>query len=236
MKAVAFYRALEALSDPPKPPERSIRSVAIEFRVDPTTLGRRLDGGVSMNEFNRTKRHLTEAEERVLLDHIIGQAHRGFPLTHRMLEERSNAILQVRKGPDFTVGVSWVSRFLEIHLEELSVYWSNPLNRSRASGLNPTAVGWYYDTLEKLQREHNIPEENWYAADESRIAMGVTATVQVIGPAGQKMQHKQQDGEREIVTVMETICPPGEALRPTIVFKGKNLLHKWGLNNDCDAS
>lgn len=214
----------------------SMRSIAFKHRVSATTLGRLLNGGRPISEFNASKRHLTMPEMRVMLDFTKLMATRGMPLTHKQIEDRANAILRVRKGPAFKVGGMWVSRFLEMNKDELGVYWSKPLDRSRASGLNPVAVGWYFDTLEKLDRDLHIPTENWYAADESGIALGLAGKIPVVGPAGQNIQHKQQDGEREIVTVMETICADGTFLRPTVVFKGQHLLKKWGRENPCDAA
>ncbi|KIO27371.1 hypothetical protein M407DRAFT_40212, partial [Tulasnella calospora MUT 4182] len=67
----------------------------------------------------------------VILDFTKAQAKKGFPPSHKVLEDRANAILQLRKGPAFKVGESWVSRFLDTHNEEISVYWSRSLGRSR---------------------------------------------------------------------------------------------------------
>ncbi len=230
--AIAAYRIMEKVEHGPKP---SQRAVAAAHRVNPSTFGRLLKGGTSIADFNASKRHLKKAEEKVLLDSLILSAKRGFPLTHRLLKERANAILRVRKGSGFSVGKAWVSRFLEMHSKLIAVYWSKPLDRTRANGLNPTAVGWYFDTLEELERSHKIPMENWYGADESGIALGVAETAAVIGAAGQKQQHKQHDGDREIVTVLETVCADGTVLRPVVVFKGVNLLKKWGEDNPSDA-
>ncbi|KAG8985345.1 hypothetical protein FRB93_005870 [Tulasnella sp. JGI-2019a] len=77
--------------------------------------------------------------------------------------------------------------------------------------------------------------ENWYGADESSVALGITSTAEVIRPAGQKLQHQQQDGKCEIVTVLETICTDGSMLKLTVIFKGKNLLLKWGKVNPCNV-
>lgn len=178
---------------------------------------------------------LTPAEEHIFINFIIDNARRGSPLTHRLLRQKANALLRVRKGLFFEVGKAWVSRFLAIHSKELSTYYSNPLDRSRASGLNPVAVGMYFDTLEALERNHDIPTENWYGTDESGFSLGLNGTREVIGPAGQKIQHRQQDGEWEIVTVLEIICTDGTCLKPTVIFKGKNLLTKWGRENPCDT-
>lgn len=230
--AIDHYRKVET---DPGCTKMSIRSIALAHKVPHSTLHRLLNGGISISDFNASKRHLTPAKNRVLLNFTEDQAKRGFPLSHQKLKDRANAILRLRKGPLFTVGISWVSRWLEIHSEAVSVYWSRGLDRARANGLNPVAVGWYFDTLEKLDRL-GIPPENWYAADETGIMLGQAQKTLVIGPAKQKVQHKQQDAEWEIVTAMETVCADGTYLLCTIIFKGKNLLKKWGKENACEAS
>ncbi|KIO25458.1 hypothetical protein M407DRAFT_8361 [Tulasnella calospora MUT 4182] len=230
--AIAHYQKLETT---PGSTQMSLRSIALLHKVPHSTLHRLLNGGISISDFNASKRHLTPAENRILLNFAEDQAKRGFPLSHRKLKERANAILQLRKGPNFTVGTAWVSRWLETHSDTISVYWSRGLDRARASGLNPVAVGWYFDTLEGLDRL-GIPRENWYGADETGVMLGQAQKTLVIGPAGQKVQHKQQDAEREIVTVMETVCADGTYLPCTVIFKGKNILKKWGRDNACDAS
>lgn len=230
--AIAHYRKVETDRNAGS---LSIRAIALIHKVPHSTLHRLLNGGRSISDFKASKQHLTPAENRVLLSFATDQAKRGFPLSHQKLKDRANGILHLRKGPLFTVGISWVSRWLDIHSSEISVYWSRVLNRSRANGLNPVAVGWYFDTLEELE-SRGTPPENWYATDETGIALGQAKKTLVIGPARQKVQHKQQDAEREIVTVMETICADGTHIPPTIIFKGKNLLKKWGNDNACDAS
>ncbi|KIK01980.1 hypothetical protein K443DRAFT_39572, partial [Laccaria amethystina LaAM-08-1] len=48
---------------------------------------------------------------------------------------------------------------------------------------------------------------------------------------GTKVQHKAGSANRENITVLVTICADGTALQPTIIFKGKRLLKKWGTDN-----
>lgn len=234
-RAIADYqRKNSAIFSESKPV--SIEKIAMAHHVSKTTLWRQLNGGVSIRDFNAAKRHFTEAETKVFLAWIIEQGQRGFPATHRIVEERANAILQVWKGPEFCVGKMWLSRFLDTHKGVLSQYWAKPLDRTRASGLNPVAVDWYFQALERVAAQHTIPQENWYGADETGLALGLAGKTRVIAGAGKSVQHKLQDGEREIVTVLETICADGTCLKPTVIFKGKNLLKKWGLENPCNAA
>lgn len=117
--AIAEFQKLESIPNAPKP---SACNIALRHQVPPTTFRRLLAGGIPISEFNASKHHLTPTEERVILNFSKAQAKKGFPLSHRLLESRANAILKLRKGSNFKVEVSWVSRFLEMHKEEISVY------------------------------------------------------------------------------------------------------------------
>ena len=72
--------------------------------------------------------------------------------------------------------------------------------------------------------------------DESGFPPSNQGTQRVVEWRGSKMQHKAGSANRENVTVLITICADGTTLRPTIVFKGRNFLKKWGENNIAGAS
>ncbi|KIJ52065.1 hypothetical protein M422DRAFT_157164, partial [Sphaerobolus stellatus SS14] len=72
--------------------------------------------------------------------------------------------------------------------------------------------------------------------DESGFPPESARTQRVLGRRGTKIQHKQGTANRENVTVLVTICADGGVLRPTIIFKGKNIQQGWGANNPSHAS
>ncbi|TFK58590.1 hypothetical protein BDN72DRAFT_744046, partial [Pluteus cervinus] len=76
-------------------------------------------GKRSMSAFNASKRKLTLAEERALVDFILGSADRGFALTHAQIVVHANAIILGRAKPGESVGPSWIGRFLERYSDEL---------------------------------------------------------------------------------------------------------------------
>ncbi|KAJ7710759.1 hypothetical protein B0H17DRAFT_879361, partial [Mycena rosella] len=76
----------------------SARELARLYEVDPCTLRRRAAEGISMTDFNEKKQKLTPKEERVLVDHILMSADRGFPLTHKSIISHVNGILKSRGG------------------------------------------------------------------------------------------------------------------------------------------
>ncbi|KAJ7131462.1 hypothetical protein C8R44DRAFT_595580, partial [Mycena epipterygia] len=53
-------------------------------------------GGASIRDFNAMKQNLTPAEERVLVDHILISADRGFPMTHQSVTSHANSIIKSR--------------------------------------------------------------------------------------------------------------------------------------------
>ena len=66
-----------------------------------------------------------------------------------------------------------------------------------------------------------------YRMDEIGCMLGYAHRHCVAGPPGRKIQHDQADGNREMVTVVNTICADGTYLKPIIVYKGKNFLIHW---------
>jgi hypothetical protein len=74
----------------------------------------------------------------------------------------------------------------------------------------------------------NITPDDIYNFDESGFAMGVSATTKVITqPFRTGRRGVLQAGNREWVTVIESICASGRALPPYIIFKGKNFMVRW---------
>ena len=90
--------------------------------------------------------------------------------------------------------------------------------------------------LEGFITEYNIQPELIYGMDESGFPTGNPQKERIIGRRGTKMQHKQIEGDHQNTTVLVTICANGTALRPMIIWKGKNFLKKWNVNNPLGAS
>jgi hypothetical protein len=63
---------------------------------------------------------------------------------------------------------------------ELKVKQSQVLEQCRASALNPTAIKGFYNMLNKLVTEFNIPPEKFYNMDEKGVQLGVGGSVTII--------------------------------------------------------
>ena len=216
--------------------KRGLRPIAQLHQVNYRTLSRLAAGNQSISAFNASKRKLTYAEERVLVDFILESADRACPMSLPNIEEHANAILAFRDVPGEPVGGSWVERFLDRYRGELQTHWSSPLATERARSLNKGAVGHWFDLVYKRLVERGVKKHNIYGMDESGFPPSDQGHGRVVGRRGSKMQHKAGNANRENVTALVTICADGTALQPTIIFKARNFMKKWGNDNVSKAS
>ncbi|CDO69050.1 hypothetical protein BN946_scf184834.g57 [Trametes cinnabarina] len=226
------YGPSATTSHAPAAPLPSLRSIACKYKVNATTLWRRDRGGSSNHAAHLSAQLLTPVEETVLVQLCKTLALRHLPLTHKLLEDKANALLAVRaKASGRQVRKMWTYRFLSRHNDELSMYWSSPLKTKRGLALNPTNVHEYFDVLMEIDRVRHIRPEFKFAMDESPVLLGMEMTTRVIGPVGQKLQHRLHDGSRESVSLVVTICANGTVpFPPTVIFAGQNFLKRIALS------
>jgi len=60
--------------------------------------------------------------------------------------------------------------------------------------------------------------------------------IQVIAPADMKQVHHQSNSLRESLTLLVSTCADGTSYPPTAIFRGKNLLEEWVIDNPLEAS
>ncbi len=133
-----------------------------------------------------------------------------------------------------SIGESWSARFMRRH-PDLKVRWTTRLEQCHAKALNPTLVKEFYDLLESIVKEYNIPPHNIYNADEKGIQLGVGKRVAAIIDRDQKNVYQIEDGNRELVTIIEAVCADGTALHPSVIFQGMRRNLEWGRDNPCHA-
>jgi len=130
----------------------------------------------------------------------------------------------------------WCQHFLDRHSDELGTFWSKPLARERAQGLNPENVKGWFEVVKRCVVDEEIWPEDCYGMDETGTTMGNHMKEHVVGQKGRKVHHRQGGGDRENVTAIITICTDGTTLRPTLIYKGKNIMKPWTDNNVSGAS
>ena len=65
--------------------------------------------------------------------------------------------------------------------------------------------------------------------------LGVGKRVASIIDRDQKEVYNIEDGNRELVTVIETVCADGNALPPSVIFKGARINSEWARTNPAGA-
>ena len=117
------------------------------------------------------------------------------------------------------VGATWPKRFCKRHLD-LKMKKTTGLEKARAKALNPSAVNGFFNMLAEVIAEYNILPENIYNMDEKGLQLGIGARITAMVDRDQKIAYSIEDGNRELVTVIETICADGSILHPSVIFQG----------------
>ena len=187
-----------------------------------------------MIKFAKERKLMRLGEEATLVEHIKSLGRRGIPATPKMVKERANAILSKRLGANFEgVGKNWRTRFMKDH-PELQLYRSTKLEKARANGLNPGAIWSFEEAVEEIYKIHKPSEDCIFGMDETGLMLGTGPSELVYGEAGNRHQHSQEDGNRELVTSIVTICADGTQLKDVIIFQGQNLWGRWIRDNPGD--
>lgn len=206
----------------------SIRRAATDYGVPRTTLQDRMNGVLTRTAAHAHQQALTPAQESILVDWVKAQGRRGVPLTLATVTDYASDIAGK------SVGESWPRRF-RIRHPDLAVKMTSPLEECRAAALNPAAVAGFYDILEELTAEFAIPPSNIYNMDEKGIQMGIGSKTAVLVDRNQKTISSIEQGTRDLVTILETVCADGTALHPSVIFEASRRDAHWGAKNPSNA-
>jgi hypothetical protein len=171
---------------------------------------------------------LPETQEEILAKWVKVQGRRGIPMTYASVARCAEVI----SGKQ--VGESWPKRFCKRH-PDLKMKKTTGLEKARAKALNQHAVNEFFDMLTEVVKEYNILPGNLYNMDEKGVQLGIGARITAMIDRDQKTAYSIEDGNRELVTVIEAICADGSILHPSVIFQGVRRNSEWGRNNPCNT-
>ena len=209
-------------------PTYSFREAAQTFRVSKTTLTARFNGQKTREEGHKHEQRLNDAAEAVLVEWIQECGRRNIPLHPSAVAAHAKAISGIE------IGECWVQRFRKRH-PELRARWATGMEQCRAQALNPGTTADLYATADELIAKYEIEAKNLYNMDEKGCQQGVGGKVHVLVDRNQKNVQQVEDGNRELITIIECVCADGSAIRPSVVFKGNRRNLEWGRDNPCNA-
>ncbi|RKK52379.1 hypothetical protein BFJ69_g17883 [Fusarium oxysporum] len=195
--------------------------------VPQSTLSGRLSGQASRNERIQAHQRIPKSQEETLIRWVRRQESLGYAPSHSQLRACVEAILK-QQGDNKPLGKHWTTRFVKRHLE-LSIKLGKRQEAARFDGFTPKAVNWYFDIREN---EYGwIKPENTVNVDEGGIMVGFGLDSLVIGSSDPKKKAMLKGVQsRTWTSFIEAVTATGRALKPGIIFKGKELQKQWFLN------
>jgi hypothetical protein len=195
----------------------SYRKIAEKYGVEQTTLARRHQ---AKNQPRLVKslqqRAVTPAQEQELILYINKQCEAGIPPPKNIVQGWASTL--AGKG----VSLRWVSRFLHRQQDQLVLRSTTGIDRSRHKADSEVKYDLYFKFWHSKMAEYSIKPDQIYNMDEKGLLMErTTRTHRVFSRAmwdRGELQAALQDGSREWITTLATICADGTALAPSLVY------------------
>jgi hypothetical protein len=120
------------------------------------------------------------------------------------------------------VSETWVLRFLDRNNDRIVSKWSKAMDAVRHHADSYLKYRLYFDLLHEKMALYNIQACNTYNMDEKGFLIGILGRSKRLFSRGmwerKEVTAALQDGEREFVTCLATICADGSALPPGLIF------------------
>ena len=206
---------LRSLGPDEKP---SFTQVAKKYGCDRSALSKRYRGiqGSKQAQYEN-QRILNDQQEKTLVKHIDDLCVRFIPPTRQMIRN----FAQETVGRE--VSKEWVNRFLKRHCIDLISKWSAGLDYERTRADSAFKYTLYFELLSRKLEEYGIEPRHIYNMDEKGFLIGVLSKMKRIFSRRyyEEGRIKQfiQDGNREWITTVATICADGTSLSPGLIYQ-----------------
>jgi hypothetical protein len=167
----------------------SIRAAVKFFKVDPRTLGRRLNGGKTNSTGQEMRQILSNAEENILVRWIERFINTGTHITIALLKElvicvRAARVIyasHLRPLPPRLTNINdkWVQRFQKRHPEIVGVY-ARQLEHVRKEGATYEHVKRWFDAVGEMFQEYKYNPADMWNMDESGFGIGEEQALKVL--------------------------------------------------------
>ena len=209
----------------------SLRAAADAYDVPASTLRSRAKGVPARHNLRPKNTKLLATEETALIKWIISMEERGLPVRSSSIQQMADLLLQKRSITDrenhLTVGKNWVYNFVQRH-DSLRSNYNRKYDYQRAKCEDPVVIRAWFRLVQNVIAKYGILDEDIYNFDETGFQMGVISTAKVItGSERAGRPVSIQPGNREWVTVIESVSASGWSLPPMVIFEGKVHISTW---------
>ena len=217
--------ALQDLNLQDKP---NISATANKHQVVRSTLSRRFNGVTQSHKVKCDNQALLSTQqERTLVQYINKLTELGIPPTVGMVGNMVHDI--VGKWP----GKTWSQRFCKRWKSVLSSKYLTTFEASRFKADSEWSYRLYFDLVKEKIQQYDVQPHNTYNMDEKGFLIGyMTKTKRIFTKAAYdsgRLLGAVQDGSREWITLIATICADGTSLSPGLIYKAVsgNLQDSW---------
>ena len=101
-------------------------------------------------------------------------------------------------------------------------------DRQRILQEDPEVVGAWFTLVSETKAKYGVYEDDIHNFDETGFQIGVIGSIKVVtGSERRTRLELVQPGDREWVTVIQSICATGYAIPPFIIYKGRVHISAW---------
>ena len=168
----------------------------------------------------RNNQKLSHQQEEDLVKYIEKLGERHLAPTRTMIQNFASSVASDRCSK------IWVTRFLHRYHDRLKSVWATGMDANRHNADSGYKYELYFEALQQKITQYRLRPEHTYNMDEKGFAIGVLGRSKRIFSRRQyergEVRQARQDGSREWVSLLATICADGTALPPGIIFASKN--------------
>ena len=137
----------------------------------------------------------------------------------------ADKVLGVRGGEP--VGKHWVEKFVT-RSDKLKMAFNRAKDRQRILQEDPEIIGAWFKLVEDTKAKYGVHDDDVHNFDKTGFQMGVIGSTKVVTVTERRARPELvQPGDREWVTVIQSICAAGYATPPFIIYKGRVHISAW---------
>ena len=171
----------------------------------------------SRAQANEMKQLLTNKQELVLVNHIKRLCDWCLPPTPAMVATWAMELCGQQPNKNWSAG------FKARHKDVLDCRYLSTIDLARHKADSEASYNQYFTILKQKMDQYNIQPHNCYNMDEKGFLIGHLQKSRRIFPKALMQQQKLlgtgQDGSREWITLIATICADGSSLPPALIYK-----------------
>jgi len=206
----------------------NISEAARRHGVERSKLSRHWRGvQVSMEEYHESRTYMTNEQAQSLVNYINLLTNRGIPPTPPMVKRFVKDITGI------DVGKNYINEFWRKFDDQLLGGYIAPIDLKRKKADNAFLYGLYFEILRQKIKQYGVLPENTYNMDEKGFLLGCLIKLfRIFSKKAWEDGHLNgagQDGNRNWITILATICADGTHIPPAIIYpsEGSDIQPNW---------